>query len=208
MSEGFADYHYGDANPGWAHAYLLPPVTDLIDRAARGKPTRIFEIGAGNGATAAALAAQGHEVIGIEYSTLGIENANRSFPGLRIELGSAYDDLRARFGQFPVVLSIEVVEHLYYPRLFAQRAFELLESRGTLILSTPFHGYWKNLALAVTGKLDAHFTVLWDGGHIKFWSIDTLRTLLAEVGFVDIEFVRVGRIKPFAKSMIAVATRP
>ncbi len=75
-------------------------------------------------------------------------------------------------------------------------------------MSTPYHGYWKNLAMAVTGKLDAHFTALWDGGHIKFWSMRTLRALLEEAGFVDVEFTLVGRIKPLAKSMIAVARRP
>lgn len=45
-------------------------------------------------------------------------------------------------------------------------------------------------------------------GHIKFWSFLTLGTLLREAGFTDIRFLRVGRIPPLAKSMIAVARRP
>jgi 2-polyprenyl-6-hydroxyphenyl methylase/3-demethylubiquinone-9 3-methyltransferase len=79
---------------------------------------------------------------------------------------------------------------------------------GTAILSTPYHGYWKNLAMALTGKMDAHFTALWDHGHIKFWSVRTLTLLLEEAGFRDIHFERVGRIPPLAKAMIAVARRP
>jgi len=79
---------------------------------------------------------------------------------------------------------------------------------GTAIVSTPYHGYWKNLALAVTGRMDAHFTALWDHGHIKFWSIATLGELLREAGFVDIRFERLGRVPALAKSMIAVAKRP
>jgi 2-polyprenyl-6-hydroxyphenyl methylase/3-demethylubiquinone-9 3-methyltransferase len=75
------------------------------------------------------------------------------------------------------------------------------------IVSTPFHGYWKNLMLAVTGKLDDHFTVLWDGGHIKFWSPRTLRAVLSEAGFQDIRFHRVGRVPLLAKSMMAVFRR-
>ncbi len=208
MSDGVPEYPYADANFTDAHAYLLSPVFDLIDRATRGTASRIFEIGAGNGVVANALASKGHEVVGIEHSGSGVENARRAFPALRIEQGSAYDDLQTRFGQFPIVLSLEVVEHLYFPRMFAQRAFEILQPGGTLVVSTPYHGYFKNLALAVTGKLDDHFTALWDGGHIKFWSIRTLRALLEEAGFVDVEFTLVGRIKPLAKSMIAVARRP
>jgi 2-polyprenyl-6-hydroxyphenyl methylase/3-demethylubiquinone-9 3-methyltransferase len=69
-------------------------------------------------------------------------------------------------------------------------------------------GYLKNLALAVSGKMDAHFTALWDHGHIKFWSMKTLRLLLEEVGFTNIRFHRVGRIPPLAKSMFAIARRP
>ena len=56
--------------------------------------------------------------------------------------------------------------------------------------------------------MDKHFTALWDNGHIKFWSIDTLGELLREAGFVDVRFERVGRIPPLAKSMIAIARKP
>ena len=125
-----------------------------------------------------------------------------------LELGSAYDDLAARYGRFPAVISLEVVEHLYFPRKFAATLFSLVEEGGIAIVSTPYHGYWKNLALAVSGRMDSHFTALWDHGHIKFWSIATLRTLLEEAGFVDIRFERVGRIPVLAKSMIAIARRP
>jgi 2-polyprenyl-6-hydroxyphenyl methylase/3-demethylubiquinone-9 3-methyltransferase len=56
-------------------------------------------------------------------------------------------------------------------------------------------------------KMDSHFTALRDHGHIKFWSVQTLGTLLDEAGFRDVSFLRVGRIPPLAKSMIAVAKR-
>ena len=62
---------------------------------------------------------------------------------------------------------------------------------GEMIISTPYHGYLKNLALAITGKFDRHFTVLWDGGHIKFWSVKTLTKLLNEFGFEVVEFVEI-----------------
>lgn len=56
--------------------------------------------------------------------------------------------------------------------------------------------------------MDAHFTALWDHGHIKFWSMKTLSFLLEEAGFRDIRFERVGRVPALAKAMIAVARRP
>lgn len=64
---------------------------------------------------------------------------------------------------------------------------------GMTIISTG-----KNLAMAVTGKLDAHFTALRDHGQIKFWSIHTLGILLREPGFQSVTFERVGRIPMLA----------
>lgn len=61
--------------------------------------------------------------------------------------------------------------------------------------------------MAFTGKLDNHFTALWDHGHIKFWSVRTLSILLEEAGFRDIRFERVGRIPALAMSMIAIARK-
>ncbi|QXP84016.1 methyltransferase [Methylococcus sp. Mc7] len=84
----------------------------------------------------------------------------------------------------------------------------MVKRGGKAIVSTPYHGYWKNLALALSGKMDAHFTALWDHGHIKFWSMKTLSTLLEEAGFRDIRFERVGRVPVLAKSMIAIARKP
>jgi 2-polyprenyl-6-hydroxyphenyl methylase/3-demethylubiquinone-9 3-methyltransferase len=106
------------------------------------------------------------------------------------------------------VISLEVVEHVFSPRHFARTLFDLVEPGGTAFISTPYHGYWKNVALAVTGELDSHFTALWDGGHIKFFSIMTLSALLTETGFRHIRFKRIGRIPALAKSMIAIAQKP
>lgn len=106
-----------------------------------------------------------------------------------------------------MVISTEVVEHVFLPRMFARNCHTLLKSEGTLIISTPYHGYLKNLALAAGGKMDVHFTALWDFGHIKFWSRKTLTHLLEEVGFSVREFDGVGRMPFLWKSMILVAVK-
>ena len=194
-------YPYFDAEANPSHEYLLPTVLEILSA----QPARrIFEVGCGNGAIARALESRGFEVTGVDPSESGIAHAAHP----RLREGSAYDDLAAQYGRFPIVMSLEVVEHCFSPRAFAKTCFDLAEPGGLAVVSTPFHGYWKNLALSATGKMDAHFTALWDGGHIKFWSEMTLRALLAEAGFESIEFRRVGRMKVVAKSMIAVARKP
>jgi 2-polyprenyl-3-methyl-5-hydroxy-6-metoxy-1,4-benzoquinol methylase len=201
-------YRYGDAGHNRAHAYLLPTlkyeVLKVRERSGS-SPARLFDLGCGNGSVSAFLAKLGWEVSGVDPSHEGIAAAKVAYPNLRLDAGSAYDDLVSIYGSFPLVVSLEVVEHIYAPRDYARTLFDLVEPGGTAIVSTPYHGYLKNLALALTGKMDRHFTALWDHGHIKFWSVPTLTKLLTEAGFESIRFHRVGRVPALAKSMIAVA---
>jgi 2-polyprenyl-6-hydroxyphenyl methylase/3-demethylubiquinone-9 3-methyltransferase len=151
------------------------------------------------------LASLGFDTIGVDTSESGIAMAKAS--GVRAHLGSAYDDLVSTYGTFPLVVSLEVVEHCFDPRAFAKTFLALIAPGGIGFLSTPYHGYLKNLALAVSGKMDRHFTALWDGGHVKFFSIRTLRELLVEAGAAELQFLRVGRIPALAKSMVAIVHR-
>lgn len=208
LQHDFTDYAYAGPGGNGSHAYLLPRVLRMLDSlglAADGR--RLFDLGCGNGAAAAALSAHGWQVVGVDPSTEGIRCARQAYPHLRLEEGSCYDDLAGRFGRFPVVTSLEVVEHVYDPRRLVACIRDLLEPDGWAIMSTPYHGYWKNLALALAGKLDAHFTALWDNGHIKFWSRRTLGQLLDEAGLDAVRFAHAGRVAPFAKSMIVLARR-
>ena len=148
---------------------------------------------------------RGWQLYGSDFSPTGIELARRNFPEIEFFLADATTptgEIQGRVGDVDVIVSTEVVEHIYNPRGFLKNAYDLLKPDGLLIVSTPYHGYAKNLMLALTGKMDQHFTVLWDHGHIKFWSKKTLTTALEEAGFGDIEFVGAGRFPYFWKSMV------
>ena len=202
-------YPYSDALHHAHHHYLDDEVSSIL--AQLSWPVgerRVFELGCGNGSFAKILSDHGYAVTAIDTSIDGINLARCSFPGIAFHNGSTYDDLSTKFGKFNAVVSLEVVEHIFEPRKYIATVYELLEHGGAAIISTPYHSYVKNLALAVSGKMDAHFTALWDYGHVKFWSMKTLRILLLEAGFQEVRFRRVGRIPPLAKSIIAVARRP
>jgi len=202
------DYKYEDSSHKKAHKYILPKVEDIINRIGDGEELRVFDLGCGNGAVAAHMHEIGHKVKGVDPSRDGIQNANNNFPHLDLNVGSAYDSLSESYGQFEVVLTLEVIEHIYYPRDFATTLFNLVEPGGAAIVSTPFHGYLKSLAIALLGEWGHnHYSPLWRNGHIKIWTFKTLRKLLEEAGFIDVEFHRAGRIRPLAKSMIAVALK-
>jgi 2-polyprenyl-6-hydroxyphenyl methylase/3-demethylubiquinone-9 3-methyltransferase len=201
-----AEYAYRDDAPRCTSAYLWPELQSQLARRAP-PPRRLFELGCGNGATARMLAGRGYDVVGVDPSASGVEIARRhAGPGLRFERASTGDDLRARFGTFPVVLSLEVIEHCPSPREFMRSFLSVLAPDGVGILSTPYHGYLKNLAVVAAGRFDRHFDPLWEAGHVRFFSLTKLRTLFAEFDLRPLAMRRVGRIPVLAKSVLAVVS--
>lgn len=203
--QGYADYGYRSVEQAWTYAYLMPPLCRLL-----GRPDGpVLDLGCGNGAIARALLEAGHDVYGVDASPSGIAIANGLYPGRFFELNVDEGRLPAALADVPftTVISTEVIEHLYNPRSLLTLAHSILSAHGggQLLISTPYHGYLKNLALALTGKLDGHFTALWDGGHIKFFSRATLQQMLTEQGFEVLDFAGAGRLPWLWKSMVVRA---
>jgi 2-polyprenyl-3-methyl-5-hydroxy-6-metoxy-1,4-benzoquinol methylase len=206
-AESQSEYRFYSAEEGQSPQI----VADAVVRILKTYPWvhSVLDAGCGNGNLVGRLSHEGYTVTGVDTSQSGVALARQAWPHASFRVASVYEDLHAALGAtFDACVGTEVVEHLYDPRAFVRRAHEILRPGGLLVLSTPYHGYIKNLALAVTGRLDAHFTALWDGGHIKFWSRKTLTTLLNERGFEIVHFEGVGRVPGLWKSMVVVAKRP
>lgn len=201
------EYQYPEAGARWDNEFVWPTVARLLAQFAPSSK-RVFELGCGTGTSAGRMSALGLNVTAIDPSESGINAARAANPGVHFEVGGTDDALQATYGQFPVVVSIEVIEHCVSPRRFAECVCELLEPGGYLLLTTPYHGYLKNLALALTGRMDDHYTALWEGGHIKFFSPKTIRELLERAGLEVVRIDRVGRMPPLAKSMVVTARKP
>lgn len=199
------DYGYTSLAPTWDDSYIFKRIEYWL---AKTQAKTVFELGCGNGHTVKRLMASGYDVTAIESSESGATLAKKLCPTARIEMCSVYEDLVTRFKQFDAIVSVEVVEHLYDPKLFAKRCFEVLKPGGFALISTPYHGYLKNLAIALAGKWDSHHGPLWDHGHIKFFSRATLSALFAEQGLQLQTFERLGRIPVLAKSMLGIFQKP
>lgn len=202
-----SEYSYSDSALACSSHYLLPLVSDLARIAPSGAV--VADIGCGNGSMLAHFRGRGWRLNGLELSESGVAEGRRAFPEIEFSLADFTADLEGHplAGACDLVISTEVVEHVFLPRVFARNCHAFLKPGGRLIVSTPYHGYWKNLLLAATGKLDSHFTALWDYGHIKFWSRATLTALLEEAGFEVDEFRGAGRFPYLWKSMVLAARK-
>jgi 2-polyprenyl-3-methyl-5-hydroxy-6-metoxy-1,4-benzoquinol methylase len=184
------------------HSYLVPAVLDRV-RSLNGR--RVLDVGCRDGTLTAQLVAAGLEVSGLDLSREAIEGARSSYPGIDFHIHDLYDPLPTDLcDRFDIVLAAEVIEHLFLPSTLFARTREALGSHGHAIITTPFHGYWKNLAMATTGRLERHWQPL-DYGHVKFFSEHSLGNLAQQCGFRVVGFTRAGRIAPFAASMILTA---
>jgi 2-polyprenyl-3-methyl-5-hydroxy-6-metoxy-1,4-benzoquinol methylase len=202
-------FGWKDAQSTCAHSYLLTPVLKEIQKHSNGKPATILDIGCGNGFVAAELAQMGHSVIAIDVSNDGIEIARSNFANVRFHVCSIYDEQLPSIVNELVdcVISLEVVEHLFYPKKLFEHSYRTLKSGGILILSTPYHGYLKNLALSLIDGWDKHFAADWDGGHIKFFSNKALARMAVGAGFRYPQFLGAGRFLWLWKSTIMIVQK-
>jgi SAM-dependent methyltransferase len=168
----------------------------------------VIDVGCGNGVLCGALARTGMSVVGCDTSESGIAIARANFPEVEFVRQSLYDPPGAIADRkIDAVIATEVIEHLYEPGALLRFASAVLKPGGHIILTTPYHGYLKNIAIAVLGKWDRHHAPNWDGGHIKFFSRKTLGALLRGHRFDPVLWKGVGRVPGLWKSLVVLARR-
>lgn len=195
-----AGYGWSEEQSEGSHVYLLPAVSRLLKEGSGG---RLIDIGTGNGVLLPHWIRSGWEVAAIEPDVRGCSYAAVKAPTADVRSLSVDDDMPEEWrGRFDAAVCLEVVEHLYDPHRLPAAASFLLRKGGLIVVSTPYHGYLKNLAIALLGKWDFHHDPLWTGGHIKFWSRAKLELLFKDHGFHAVSFRGAGRAPWLWKSMV------
>ncbi len=195
-----------------AHNYLFRDIKKIFKDFKVTKKATILDMGCGGGYILSELHKLSYKNIwGFDLSTSGINIAKKQFQHLRdrVEVHNVYNvDMPSHFpNDYDLILSIEVIEHLYNPKAYLENIYQKLKFGGLLILSTPYHGYVKNVAIALLNRLDKHVNPLWTGGHIKFFSKKTLFQLFQEAHIKLIKFYGSGRLPFLWKSMIIVGIK-
>jgi SAM-dependent methyltransferase len=150
----------------------------------------ILDVGCGNGRFGEILRQQGYRYVGLEPAERQIAFLRQTYPDLEVVQATCYDDPAGLdLGRFDLVMSMEVIEHLFDPgRLLAFKR-HFVKPGGAILTTTPDYGnYLKNLAISVLNLWDDHHGPLWDGGHIKFFSRKSLAALHARVDLTDLRW--------------------
>ncbi len=203
----YEDYGYSVAGVSGSAAEIYAAVVRLLETHVVAG-ARLLDLGCGNGHFTQSLVNKGFQASGVDKSSTGIAVAKKSHPDVAFVCGTAETMLQSGQPLFDAVVSIEVIEHCPSTSQFCAELVGCLRPGGSVIVTTPYHGYIKNLVIAVLGMHDRHFNPLWDGGHIKFFSVRTLTKALQNAGLRVASARLVGRVPLLAKSMVVHAIKP
>jgi 2-polyprenyl-6-hydroxyphenyl methylase / 3-demethylubiquinone-9 3-methyltransferase len=111
-----------------------------------------LDVGCGAGLLAEPLARLGAKVTGIDAAPEVIAVARQHAAAVGIEIDYRVGDVQQLDGQFDLVTSLEVIEHVADPATFLKALAARLAPGGLLILSTPNATGWSRLMMITLGE--------------------------------------------------------
>src|SRR5580693_5667582 len=177
----------------------------LLERVAAGE--RVLDVGCGEGRFTAELARAGALAVGVDVAREPLRRARERNRELDVRL---LDDGEGRWeledASFDVVWAGEVIEHVADTAAWLSEVRRVLRSGGSLLLSTPAHGRLTLMRLALSRRAFAnHFDPR--GDHLRFYSRETLTSLVGEFGFSQIEVSGAGGAPGARRLLLAQAIR-
>jgi 2-polyprenyl-6-hydroxyphenyl methylase / 3-demethylubiquinone-9 3-methyltransferase len=149
---------------------------------------RVLDVGCGAGLLAEPLARLGARVTGIDASPEVIEVARSHADAMNLEIDYRTGDVQNLEGEFDLLTSMEVVEHVADPATFVMALGRRLAPDGLLILSTPNATRWSKLLMITIGEGVGRVP---RGTHDyeRFVAPEALKSMLADAGLycTDIE---------------------
>jgi len=139
----------------------------------------VLEIGSARGHLLAIMNKLGWKVQGLDLSVNAADFAIKKLkiPTYKGTLEDYVQTIRSSQKTFPLVLAIDVIEHVLHPKEFAENLGEIVAPGGILIIDTPNGN---------AADIDSQ-GIKWLGFnpfHIFFFSINNLTSLLGKHGFV------------------------
>jgi SAM-dependent methyltransferase len=162
---------------------------------------RALDVGSGAGEFTAALAEAGAAAIGVEVAEAALERARARHPDRDFRLVPLDGPLPFEDGAFELVWASEVIEHVTDTARWLSEVRRVLAPRGRLLVTTPSHG---RLRLAL-GGIERFSEPL--GDHLHLYTKRSLRTLLEEFGFGQIEVRALEGPPLLRRSLFASAIR-
>ncbi|MFZ5516786.1 MAG: class I SAM-dependent methyltransferase [Candidatus Zhuqueibacterota bacterium] len=143
---------------------------------------KMLEIGAGYGFFVQELLLRDYNIIGQEISTEKILTAQKHYKVILKDLD--YNEFQ---NHFDGIFMFQVLEHIIDPIKFLKMIRNSLKNNGKLIIEVP------NASDINLLNIKSYNDWYWQRAHIHYFNKKSLRHVLYEVGFKDINFIPVQR---------------
>lgn len=161
--------------------------------ACAGSGNAVLDVGCGSGHLLFQLRNRFKQLVGLEYSPARLEQAKLNLAGLPFTpvLGSAESINDVASESVDCVVSADTIEHIPDVYAAAHELFRILRPGGQLVINTPNIAFVKKRALLLLGRFPSTSQpneglgsdVLFDGGHLHYFSFRSLRLVLERAGF-------------------------
>jgi len=138
------------------------------------KTNRLLDVGSGSAFFAEIALKRGWEVYGTELTDDTISLAEKK--GLKMSKGKL-EDVAFESGFFDLVVCIEVIEHVSFPKTFTSEIHRVLRSGGAVYISTP------NFDSLLRRRLKGQYDVINYPNHLSYFTSKTLKSLFTSNGF-------------------------
>ena len=169
-----ADRYTFKPSPYSSHTLLLNALP------AQGAGRRVLDLGCGPGHLAAALAARGYDVTGIDRPGAAGDVFPRMVRRIDADLDHGLPPLETRYDY---VLCADILEHLKEPARMLARVAAVLAPGGVVVASLPNSGNLWFRANILFGRFPQDERGLFDRTHLHFYMWDGWRDLFASAGF-------------------------
>jgi SAM-dependent methyltransferase len=167
---------FGD-RPDAYYDQTRPDIAELVPPDCR----RVLEIGCGAGGLGLALKSRGCRVVGVELLPTAADRARERLDEVAtadVEAGP----LPFAPQSFDAVIFADVLEHLYDPWCVLRDAAGLLAAGGVVVASIPNVQNIDVLWRLARGRWDYRDRGLLDRGHVRFFTLGSIRDLFDRAG--------------------------
>jgi 2-polyprenyl-3-methyl-5-hydroxy-6-metoxy-1,4-benzoquinol methylase len=144
----------------------------------------ILDVGCGAGGIyVPALLQTAQRIVGIDLSETALSLARRK--GIAAAACNLQQPLPFPSASFDGIISIEVLEHLFYPQDTVREIVRILKPNGTVVFSVPNIAHFPNRLRMLGGKfvpggLPATANRPWQDPHIRFFTPQSLTRMITE----------------------------
>ncbi len=141
-------------------------------------PSRVLDAGCFDGKFAELARRQGHHVTGLDRQKHeGV--ADRLDVFVEADLNETLPELD---GPYDVVVAGDILEHVVEPHLLLADLVRQVAPGGEILVSVPNFGHWYPRGRIALGRFDYDQRGPLDRGHIRFFTRDTIETLIESCG--------------------------